>query len=114
MIDKERAKLRFMRDPIPRRLGGIAASLGRIASSAKSAGSENNVLEMMQEVKYYIEWTAPELEPELAAELADIQIALALWQRGWHEEKQSRQQRTILSFQAKKWSDAVLAASGLL
>ncbi len=68
----------------------------------------------MQEVKYYIEWTAAELEPEFASALVDIQIALALWQRQWNETVQSSGNSQILSFQAKKWSDQVLAASGLL
>lgn len=41
-------------------------------------------------------------------------ILVALWQLGWSEIEQSHHQRQILAFQAKKWSDRVLAASGLL
>lgn len=114
MKDKTRVKARFLRDPIPRRMGGIAASLARISSSARREGGGESVAEMMQEVKYYIEWTAAELDPEVAADLVDIQIALALWQSGWAQAAKNRHQRNILSFQAKKWSDRVMAASGLL
>ena len=114
MKDKEKAKQRFLRDPLPRRMGGIAASLARISSSARRESGQARVEEMMQEVKYYIEWTAAETDPEVAAELVNIQIALALWQSGWKETGKLHHPRTILSFQAKLWSERVLNLSGLL
>ena len=69
---------------------------------------------MLEESQYYIEWTAAEAEPELAGELVDIQRMIAAWRRAWPEASQSPTQRTLLSMQAKKWSDQVLEYSGLL
>jgi hypothetical protein len=68
----------------------------------------------LKESQYFIEWTAAEAEPEVAAELVDIQIMLTLWLKAWPEAQQSQTQRTLLSLQAKKWSDQVLGYSGIL
>ena len=62
----------------------------------------------------FIEWTAAEAEPEVAAELVDIQVMLALWRRAWPEAKDNQLQRSLLSIQAKKWADQVLGYAGLV
>jgi len=114
MKNKERKKERFLRDPLPIRLGGLAADLRRIASSARHETGAASVAEMLEESQYYIEWTAAETEPEIAGELVDIQRMVALWRRAWLEAQHSQVLRTLLSVQAKKWSDQVLSYSGLL
>jgi len=68
---------------------------------------------MLEESQYYIEWTAAEAEPGIAAELVDIQRMIGLWRKAWPEARHSRTQRTLLSVQAKKWSDMVLDFSGM-
>jgi hypothetical protein len=69
---------------------------------------------MLEESQYYIEWTAAEAEPEVAAELVDMQRLIALWRKAWPKAQTDRTQRTLLSVQAKKWSDQVLGYSGLV
>jgi hypothetical protein len=69
---------------------------------------------MFEESRYFIEWTAAEAEPEIAAELVDIQRMLPAWRKAWPGVQQSLTQRTLLSVQAKKWSDQVLGYSTLL
>jgi hypothetical protein len=114
MINKEQKQERFLRDPLPIRLAGLAANLARIASSARRETGGEAVVLMLEESRYLIEWTAAEAEPEIAAELVDIQRLLTAWQRAWLEAQISQIQRTLLSIQAKKWSDQVLGYSGLL
>ncbi len=114
MKNKERKKERFLRDPFPVRLGGLAADLARVASLARRESSNDSVATMLEESQYFIEWTAAEAEPEVAAELVDIQVMVALWRSAWPEAQKNRTQRTILSVQAKKWSNQVLDYSGLL
>jgi len=114
MKDLERKRKRYLKDSLPKRLGGLAASLGRVSSSARYETSAEGVAEMMEESQYYIEWTAAETKPEVAAGLVDIQVALSMWRRIWIEAQRNHSQRTLLSFQAKKWSDQVLDWSGLL
>ncbi|MCE7919671.1 MAG: hypothetical protein DPW21_15680 [Anaerolineae bacterium] len=114
MTDKEKKRERFLRDPLPRRLGGLAATLGRISSSARAANDPTVVQNLLEEAKYYIEWTAAEAEPEAAAELVSMQTLIALWEKGWDSAVQNISQRTLLSVQAKQWSDRALEMSGLL
>ena len=46
MINKEKLRERFLRDPLPRRLGGLAATLGRISSSARKSTDPNVVQQL--------------------------------------------------------------------
>ncbi len=103
-----------MRDALPVRLAGLAADLARVSSSARHAAGSEFVAQMLEESQYFIEWTAAEAEPEVAAELVDIQRMIALWRSAWPEAQNSLAQRTLLSVQAKKWSDQVLRYSGIL
>jgi len=114
MINKERKRERFLRDPLPVRLAGLAADLARLSSSARHETGTDAVAEMLEESQYFIEWTAAEAEPEIAAELVDIQRMVALWRKAWPEAQNHRTQRTLLSVQAKKWSDLVLRYSVLV
>ncbi len=107
-------RARYVSDSIPRRLGALAADLARVASSARRAEATESVALMLDESRYFIEWVAAETEPEVGAELVDIQIMLTLWRSAWPEAARHPNQRTLLSFQAKKWSDQVLDYSGLL
>lgn len=113
MINRERKRERFLRDPLPVRLAGLASDLGRVASSARHIAGSESVAQMLEESQYYIEWTAGEAKPEIAVELVDIQRMIALWRKAWPEAQHSLTLRTLLSVQAKKWSDVVLGFSGL-
>ena len=112
--NKEKLRERFLRDPLPRRLGGLAATLGRISSSARKSTDPNVVSNLLDEAKHLIEWTAAEAEPETAAELVQMQTMITLWQRAWDEASQNPQQRLLLSMQAKDWSDKAVDFSGLV
>ena len=114
MIDKERLRKRFLRDPLPRRLGGLAATLGRISSSARKSSDPAIVSDLLDEARRLIEWTAGETEPETAAELVRIQILLTVWQKAWETASQNPHERLLLSLQAKDWSDRAVDLSGLL
>ena len=113
MIDKEKLRQRFLRDPLPRRLGGLAATLGRISSSARKSTDPAVVADLLDEARRLIEWTAGETEPEIAAELVRIQTLLTLWQKAWATASQNPQQRLLLSVQAKDWADKAVDFSGL-
>ena len=114
MIDKERLRERFLRDSLPRRLGGLAATLGRISSSARKSSDPAIVSDLLDEARRLIEWTAGETEPETAAELVRIQILLTVWQKAWETASQNPHERLLLSLQAKDWSDRAVDLSGLV
>lgn len=112
-MDKEKTRLRFLRDPLPRRLGGLAATFGRISSSARRSTDPAVVADLLDEARHLIEWTAGEFEPDVAAELIRIQTLLTLWQKAWTTASQDNRQRVLLSVQAKDWSDKLVDFSGL-
>ena len=114
MKDMEKLRERYLRDPLPHRLGGLAATLGRISSSARKSTDPKIVSDLLDEAKHLIEWTAADTEPETAAELVQMQTMITLWQRAWAEASQNPAQRLILSVQAKDWSDKAVDFSGLL
>lgn len=114
MPNKEKLRERFLRDPLPRRLGGLAATLGRISSVARKSSDSTNVARLLVEARYLIEWTAADTEPEIAAELVSMQTLITLWLKAWDKASQNKDQRTLLSVQAKHWSDRAMDFSGLL
>ena len=114
MKNKEKLRERFLRDPLPRRLGGLAATLGRLSSSARKSTDPDTVSSLLDEARHLIEWTAADAEPETAAELVQMQTMLTLWQRAWTEASQNPKQRLLLSVQAKEWSDKAIDFSRLV
>ena len=104
MNNRERIRTRYQKDPLPVRLAGLAADLARVASSARHATSGDAVAMMLEESQYFIEWTAA----EVAEDLVNLQVMLALWRRAWPEVQHSQLQRSLLAAQAKQRSDQVL------
>ena len=113
MMDKEKLRQRFLRDPLPRRLGGMAATFGRIIIISPAVQDPAVVTDLLDEARHLIEWTAGETEPEVAAELVRIQTLLTLWQKAWATASQDTRQQLLLSVQAKDWSDKLVDFSGL-
>jgi hypothetical protein len=105
---------KFSRQPLPRQLGALAATLARISSVARWDTPTDDVLPLITEGIQFIEWVAPQTPPEAAVELVDMQVMLGLWRKSWPQAQLNRAQSILLSVQAKKWSDQVLGYSGLL
>jgi hypothetical protein len=105
---------KFKRQTLPRQFGALAANLARISSVARWPEPSDVLLPMLTESIYFAEWMLPQVEPETVANLVDLQVMLGLWRKSWPRAKEDRTQRTLLSFQAKKWSDQVLDYSDLL
>lgn len=114
MKNLDKLRSRYLQDSTPVRLGGLAANLGRVASFSKYADHQKVVDSIMQESKWFIEWTAGELEIERAAELVRLQVQLAMWQRQSQTEWEHESWRNGLATDAKQWSERLLEMSGLL
>jgi len=114
MKNLENRRIRYLQDALPIRLGGLASNLSRLASFSKHAGSQQVVAEIFLESRWFIEWTARELEILQAAELVELQVKLALWdfesRQNWNDESW----RNALVSKATQWSQRVLEMSGLL
>ena len=101
---------RYLRDPLPVRLGGLAADLARIASFAENPQNREAVASLLEEGKYFAEWAAPNAAENVQEALATVQLQLVLWQRRWL----ARQPEPRMRMEAQEWSDQFLALSGLL
>lgn len=109
MVTRER----YMRDPLPARLGHLASDLIHIRSSCEMSYA-NAVVQLVRESMWFIEWAAPDAEPEIGSELVDIQIELATWYWGWDAIWNDPERRAAVADQAGEWSDRILDLSGLL
>ena len=108
MKNQDHIRARYLKDALPVRLAGLAADLGRVASSARHATGGEAVAAMLEESQYFIEWTAAEAPLEVAEELVNLQVMLALWRRAWPDMQHSQSQRGLLAAQAGQWADQVL------
>jgi hypothetical protein len=106
-------QIHFQRENTSLRLGHIASNLGRLRTFCHSS-YEKGVLGVMQETKDFIEWTAAEIEPELAEELVNIQVQLASWEITWSNIWSDEKKRQELATTADTFSQRVLDMSGLL
>lgn len=105
---------RYLRDALPIRLGGLAANLARITSFSRNIANYDVVESLLNESKFFIEWTANEAEVNAAAELMELQIQLARWQRNLARIWADPMQRVKFGEQSYYWSEHVLGMSGLL
>ena len=114
MKDRSAIQERYLRDTLPVRLGGLAANLSRIKSFAAHEASRDAVESLIDESKYFIEWTAAEAEIQTAAELVVLQIQLARWQCQWVQIWLDPVRRGQVAEASGVWSRRVLELSGLL
>ena len=105
---------RYLRDGVPVRLGGLAANLRRIKSFSAQETGQDAVASLIEESKFFIEWTAGETQTDTAAQLVELQIQLARWQLTWQEIWPDPTKRQQVVEQSLAWSERVLAFSGLL
>ena len=114
MKDWNAIQKRYLRDALPTRLGGIAANLSRVKSFAARDANREAVASLLEESKFFIEWTAGEADIDTAAELVELQVQLSLWQQAWDDIWKDSAQRQQLASTSDKWSQRVLELSGLL
>ncbi|AFY34558.1 hypothetical protein [Calothrix sp. PCC 7507] len=104
---------RFQHENTPIRLGHIAANLVRIKSFSHVAYKEA-VISVISETKWFIEWTAADIEPLLAEELVNIQVQLPMWELSGNDIWSDEKARSEVAEQSGIWSGRVLDMSGLL
>ncbi|MBI1761193.1 MAG: hypothetical protein HYR56_07125 [Acidobacteria bacterium] len=105
---------RFLRDPLPVRLGNLASNLARLKAFAQRPELSEAAQRVVYESKHFSEWAARDADLATQAELRALQRQLARWQCGWAALWPDAQQRAALSDTADDWSQRLLACSGLL
>jgi hypothetical protein len=114
MYNMDERKQRYLRDGIAIRLGGLAANLTRIKTFSEHDGHREAVQSLIEESKYFIEWTTMELEIDIQALLVSLQIQLALWQVRLDRIWMDAAQRSSLAAEVDTFSRKVLKLSGLV
>jgi len=114
MNNQEAIRDRYLRDPLPIRLGGLAANLARVESFSNHPDHRDVVERLVEESKYFIEWTALDASLNLQAELVELQRHLAQWQYHWVDIWADPRRRATVAQQAGVWSKKILERSGLL
>ena len=104
----------FIKESPARQLGALAATLGRIASSAEKTARAKAITSMLDECIQFIELTVSQQSETAGRELKDLNVMLTLWRDSWEYAQTNQTLCRLLSIQAKKWSDQVLEYSGLL
>lgn len=116
-IDKAKLQARqerYLRDPLPVRLGNLASNLARLKAFAQRPELSEAAQRVVYESKHFSEWAASDADLATQAELRVLQRELARWQLGWARLWDDTQQRLSLSATAEAWSQRILACSGLL
>ncbi len=113
MKNLARRRDRYLRDNLAVRLGGVAANLCRIKTFVAHDANQTAVESLVEESKYFIEWTAAETAAATAAELVELQVLLARWQLGLRANWENHGVRARMADDAQRWSERVLQLSGL-
>jgi hypothetical protein len=113
MTNQETIKERYLRDSLPVRLGGIAANLARVKSFSNHDAHREVVESLIDESKFFIEWTARDAELNVLVELVELQRQLARWQLEWTHIWEDVEQRKSVAQRAGIWSMRLLEMSGL-
>lgn len=114
MKNLEDRKVRYLQDSLPIRIGGLAANLARVGSFVVFPQGKIAVGDLLQESKYFIEWTAAEFDVETAVELVNVQRKLVLLQKNIDRFWDNEAIRMEVGAEAKRISDRLIARSGLL
>jgi len=118
-MNSDRAKLdarkeRYLRDPLPVRLGNLASNLARIRSIATQPELGEAAKRIIRESKHFVEWAGKDADLQVQIELVELQRQLARWQFKWQEIWNDLEKRNAVAEQAGAWSEKILDRSGLL
>ena len=114
MNNLDERKNRYLRDPLPIRLGGLAANLARVKSFSMLTANASAVFDLFEESKFFIEWTAADVDVSTTEQLVDLQLQIAVWQRNWGSIWPDEARRSEMALSSLEWSNRVIVSSGLL
>lgn len=103
-------KERYLKESFNMKLGHLASDLARIATFL----DKNATKDLIEESKFFIEWTAGEASFDVQVLLAEMQSKLALCQRRILTQKADNSDFEDLRESAKAWSERLLEISGLI
>ncbi|MEH2355979.1 hypothetical protein [Nostoc sp.] len=105
----------FMQDDVTTRLRRLATHLSQIQSLWTQGSSEDLILALVDESRYFIEWTVPDMvkadDIDRACELVDLVRLLTRWLFHWDDIWADAEQKQSASAQISYWLQRVLEIS---
>ncbi|QLE52759.1 hypothetical protein FD724_32005 (plasmid) [Nostoc sp. C057] len=105
----------FMLDDVPTRLHHLATHLSQIQSLWTQGSSEDLILALVNESRYFIEWTVPDMvkadDIDRACELVDLVRLLTRWLFHWDNIWTDAEQKQSASLETSYWLRRVLEIS---
>lgn len=105
----------FIQDDVTTRLHHLAAHLEQIQSLWTQGSSQELMLTLVKESRYFIEWTVPDMvkvdDIDRAAELVDLGRMLTRWLFKWENIWSDVEQKQSASVETSYWLRRVLEIS---
>ncbi|MCC5611162.1 hypothetical protein LC612_31505 [Nostoc sp. CHAB 5834] len=105
----------FMQDDVTTRLRRLATHLSQIQSLWTQGSSEDLILALVDESRYFIEWTVPDMvkadDIDRACELVDLVRLLTRWLFHWDNIWTDAEQKQSASQEISYWLQRVLEIS---
>ncbi|MBW4457645.1 MAG: hypothetical protein KME55_36170 [Nostoc indistinguendum CM1-VF10] len=105
----------FMQDDVTTRLRRLATHLSQIQSLWTQGSSEDLILALVNESRYFIEWTVPDMvkadDIDRACELVDLVRLLTRWLFHWDDIWTDAEQKQSASVEISYWLQRVLEIS---
>jgi hypothetical protein len=102
----------FMQDDVSTRLHHLAAHLSQIQSLWTETSSQNLMMPLVKESRYFLEWTVPDMVKadniDRAAELVDLGRVLTHWLFHWDKIWSDAEQKRVAQGQTQDWLRRVL------
>ena len=114
MKNLEDIKTRFLKEPFNARLGHLASDLVHIASFLEYPKDIKAANDVLEESKFFIEWTAPGAPFDVQSFLSEIQPQLSLWHLKLQQQKGNLKDIGEVKRLTRRWSDRLLEISGLV
>ena len=109
MKDVAARRTRFEHDELSIQIGGLASNLSRLAWCLKRVPDGDRLASLFRESKYFAEWAAARGSGDLQELLAEVQLALAVWERRLLRQES----REMLAEESEHWAQRLLAVVGL-
>ncbi|MGB2705272.1 MAG: hypothetical protein WBC74_00195 [Candidatus Omnitrophota bacterium] len=88
--------------------------MAKISTFLENLKNRKAAEDILEESKFFIEWTAQEASLEVQAVLSEIQLKLALWQRHLAQKRENVREIEEVKNATKAWSNNLLEISGIL
>jgi hypothetical protein len=98
----------FVQHSVATRLSNLATHLTQIQSLLHDPALMNLVNDLIDESRYFIEWTVPEMDIDQAAELVDLGRFLTRWLFDWEQIWSSAEVKNQIIQELGIWSERVL------